>query len=133
MSGKAWKCAVCGYIYKGESPPAECPHCASTVREFIEVTEKKGHRHDGKQFEVLLINGSNHRANNTGYLADLAEEVLKEKGVSYQRINISEFTINHCWCCYSMRDNACRYLCRNQLDYMPAFHEMVIAAKAVRS
>ena len=131
MPGKPWKCAVCGYITRGESPPAECLQCASTGREFIEVTEKKGLRYDGKPFDVLLINGSSHRANNTGYLADLAEEVLKEKGVSYRRYNISEFTINHCWCCYSMRDNACRYPCRDQLDDMPAFHEMVIAAKAV--
>ena len=30
-----------------------------------------------------------------------------------------------------MRDNACRYPCRDQLDDMPAFHEMVIAAHAV--
>jgi multimeric flavodoxin WrbA len=131
MPGNAWKCAVCGYISKGENPPAECPQCASTVREFIELTEKKVLRYDGETFDVLLINGSSHRANNTGYLADLAEEVLREKGVRYRRYNLSEFTINHCWCCYSMRDNACRYPCRDQLDDMPAFHEMVIASKAI--
>jgi multimeric flavodoxin WrbA len=131
MPGKAWKCAVCGYIARGERAPAECPQCAGTVGEFVEFTEKKALRYDGKKFDVLLINGSNHRANNTGYLADLAEDVLREKGVSYRRYNISEFTINHCWCCYSMRDNACRYPCRDQIDDMPAFHEMVIAAKAI--
>ena len=131
MPGKAWKCAVCGYISQGENPPAECPQCAGTGREFIEVTEKKTFRYDGETFDVLLINGSSHRANNTGYLADLAEEVLIEKGVSYRRYNINEFTINHCWCCYSMRDNACRYPCRDQLDDMPAFHEMIIASKAI--
>jgi len=131
MPGKTWKCAVCGYITRGESPPAECPQCAGTIREFIELGEKKALRYDGEMFDVLLINGSNHRANNTGYLADLAEEVLREKGVSYRRYNISEFTINHCWCCYSMRDNACRYPCRDQLDDMPAFHDMVIASKAI--
>ena len=131
MPGKGWKCAVCGYIYRGESPPAECPQCAGTGREFVELTEKETFRYDGEKFDVLLINGSSHRANNTGYLVDLAEDVLREKGVSYRRYNISEFTISHCWCCYSMRDNACRYPCRNQLDDMPAFHEMVIASKAV--
>lgn len=131
MPGKGWKCAVCGYIYRGESPPAECPQCAGTVREFVELTEKETFRYDGERFDVLLINGSSHRANNTGYLVDLAEDVLRERGVSYRRYNISEFTINHCWCCYSMRDNACRYPCRDQLDDMPAFHEMVIASKAV--
>jgi multimeric flavodoxin WrbA len=131
VPGKAWKCAVCGYISPGEIPPAECPQCAGTGREFVEFTEKKTLRYDRKQFDVLLINGSSHRANNTGYLADLAEEVLREKGVSYRRYNINEFSINHCWCCYSMRDNACRYPCRDQLDDMPAFHEMVIASKAI--
>jgi multimeric flavodoxin WrbA len=30
-----------------------------------------------------------------------------------------------------MRDNACRYPCRDPLDDMPAFHEMIIASKAV--
>jgi multimeric flavodoxin WrbA len=131
VPGKTWKCAVCGYIARGESPPKECPQCAGTGREFIELTGKKALRYDGEKFDVLLINGSSHRANNTGCLADLAEEVMREKGVSYRRFNISEYAINHCWCCYSMRDNACRYPCRDQLDDMPAFHEMVIASKAV--
>ncbi len=115
----------------GGSPPAECPQCASSGREFIRHTEKKALRYDREAFDVLLINGSSHRGNNTSYLADLAEEVLREKGVSYRRYNLNEFTINHCWCCYSMRDNACRYPCRDQLDDMPAFHEMVVASKAV--
>ena len=131
MPGNEWKCTVCGYIARGDSPPAECPQCAGTGREFILLTEKKAFRYNGEKFDVLLINGSNHRANNTGYMADLAEEVLRERGVSYRRYNINEFAINHCWCCYSMRDNACRYPCRDQLDDMPAFQEMVSAAKAV--
>ena len=104
-----WKCHVCGFIHKDDSPPGECPQCASTGREFEEIREKKKLRYDGEKFDVLLINGSNHRANNTGYMVDLVEEVLEEKGVSYRRYNINEFMINHCWCCYSMRDNACRY------------------------
>jgi multimeric flavodoxin WrbA/rubredoxin len=131
LPGNVWKCHVCGFIHRGESPPEECPQCASTVREFEEIKDKKKLRFDGEKFDVLLINGSNHRANNTGYMVDLIEEVLKEKGVSYRRYNINEFIINHCWCCYSMRDNACRYPCRDQLDDMPAFHEMIIASKAV--
>jgi len=88
-------------------------------------------RYDGEQVDVLLINGSSHQSNNTGYMADLAEEVLKERGVHYQRYNLNEFTINHCWCCYSMRDTACKYPCRDQLDDMPAFHELIINSKAV--
>jgi len=131
LPGKTWKCQVCGYLHRGGEPPQESPQCAATEREFLEATEKRKLRYDRRKFDVLLINGSNHRANNTGYLADLVEGVLKEHGVSYRRFNIVEFDISHCWCCYSMRDNACRYPCRDQLDDMPAFHEMVIAAKAV--
>ncbi len=128
---KAWKCNVCGFTSRGENPLTECPQCAGTGREFTEITEKTKLRYDGERFDVLLINGSSHRANNTGYMADLTEEELKAKGVSYRRYNLNEFSINHCWCCYSMRDNACKYPCRDQLDDMPAFHEMVIASKAV--
>ena len=131
LPGKTWKCHVCGFVHRGERPPEECPQCASTGREFEEITGKKKLRYDREPFDVLLINGSNHRANNTGYMVDLIEEALREKGVSYRRYNINEFAINHCWCCYSMRDNACRYPCRDQLDDMPAFHEMIIASKAV--
>jgi len=131
LPGKTWKCHVCGFVYQGERPPEECPQCASTGREFEEITGKKKLRYDREPFDVLLINGSNHRANNTGYMVDLIEEALREKGVSYRRYNINEYVINHCWCCYSMRDNACRYPCRDQLDDMPAFHEMIIASKAV--
>ncbi len=129
--GKTWKCHVCGFIFKGDEPPAECPQCASTGKEYSMVSDLQKIRYDGEKFDVLLINGSSHGSNNTGYMLDLVEEVLLERGVRYRRYNLNEFHINHCWCCYSMRDNACRYPCRDQLDDMPAFHEMVIASKAV--
>jgi multimeric flavodoxin WrbA/rubredoxin len=129
--GNNWKCHVCGYVSHGEKPPDECPQCSSTAREFEEISAKAKLRYDGVPFDVLLINGSSHRSNNTGYMVDLAEELLKEKGVSYKRFNLNEYAINHCWCCYTMRDNACKYPCRDQLDDMPAFHEMIIASKAV--
>jgi multimeric flavodoxin WrbA len=128
---EAWKCNVCSYVFKGDVPPDECPSCAGTDREFSRLSELKKLTYDREKFDVLLINGSNHRANNTGYMIDLIEEVLIERGVSYRRYNLNEYQINHCWCCYSMRDNACRYPCRDQLDDMPAFHEMIIASKAV--
>ena len=127
----AWKCHVCGFIFKGENAPEECPQCASTGREFEKISERKKLRYDGEPFDVLLINGSSHRANNTGYMVDLVEDVLRENRVSYRRYNLNEFAINHCWCCYTMRDNACKYPCRDQLDDMPAFHEMIINSKAV--
>jgi multimeric flavodoxin WrbA len=127
----SWICNVCGFISKGVSPPDECPQCAGTSREYTSLPRPEKLTYDRQKFDVLLINGSNHRSNNTGFMIDLVEEVLKERGVSYRRYNLNEFQINHCWCCYSMRDNACRYPCRDQLDDMPAFHEMIIASKAV--
>jgi hypothetical protein len=55
------------------------PQCSSTYREFEEISDKKKLRFDGKKFDILLINGSNHRANNTGYMVDLIEEVLGKR------------------------------------------------------
>lgn len=128
---KEWKCSVCGYIYKGKSPPDECPQCSSDKNEFLENKNKERLRYDGEKFDILLINGSSHKGHNTGHLADIAEKGLKNKKVSYKRFNLNEHKINHCWCCYSMKDNACTYPCRNQLDDMAAFHEMILTAKAV--
>lgn len=128
---RVWRCSVCGFIYKGIDPPRECPQCSSSYREFSELAQKTKLRYDGAKFDVLLINGSSHRANNTGTLASLAEEELKSKGMSYRRYNLNELNINHCWCCYTMRDSACTYPCRDQLDDVPALHEMMINSKAV--
>ena len=127
----SWICNVCGFISKGDAPPDECPQCAGTSRDYTSLPRPEKLTYNREKFDVLLINGSNHRSNNTGFMIDLVEEVLQERGVSYRRYNLNEFQINHCWCCYSMRDNACRYPCRDQLDDMPAFHEMIISSKAV--
>jgi multimeric flavodoxin WrbA len=126
-----WKCTVCGFIHKGDTPPEECPQCSSNAENFIEKKDAERLRYDGKKFDVLLINGSSHKAHNTAVLADIAEEALKKKKVSYRRYNLNELEIHHCWCCYSMRDSACTYPCRNQLDDMPALQEMMVECKAV--
>ncbi len=131
QKSKTWKCSVCGYIHEGDEPPEECPQCSSSSKEYSELKDKQKLRYDGKKFDVLLINGSSHRRHNTGVLVDLAEEALKRKGVSYKRFNLNELDIQHCWCCYSMKDSACTYPCRNQLDDAPALHEMIIDSKAV--
>jgi multimeric flavodoxin WrbA/rubredoxin len=131
QESKAWKCSVCGYIYNGNEPPEECPQCSSSSKEYSELKEKQKLGYDGKKFDVLLINGSSHRAHNTGVLTDLAEKTLKSKGVSFRRFNLNELDIRHCWCCYSMRDSACTYPCRNQLDDAPALHEMIVDSRAV--
>lgn len=128
---KKWKCSVCGYIHSGEKPPKECPQCSSSSKEFREYGEKEKLRFDGKNFDVLLINGSTHTSHNSGLITDLMEKALKEKKLTLRRFNLSELDIQHCWCCYSMAEKACTYPCRNQLDDMPALHEMIVNSKAV--
>lgn len=128
---KEWRCTVCGIVLKGETPPAECPQCSSNAENFVDNKPRQNLRYDNKKFEVLLINGSSHKAHNTAVMADFAENALKKRKISYRRFNLNELNIEHCWCCYSMRDNACTYPCRNQNDDMPAFHEMIREVKAV--
>ena len=38
---KKWVCSVCGYVYEGENPPAECPVCHVGADKFIEQKEEK--------------------------------------------------------------------------------------------
>lgn len=128
---KIWKCRVCGYTFNGDEPPKECPQCSSTSLEFIEKKDQIKLKYDKKSFDVLLINGSSHSAHNSNILADYAQKALNDRNVSYRRYNLNEYDIRHCWCCYSMRDAACTYPCRDQIDDMPAFHEMILDSKAV--
>jgi len=126
-----WRCTVCGFVFTGEKPPKGCPVCHSPAHEFIPQREQRQLTYDGEPFDVLLINGSTHRAGNTGYMLDLAEAVLRERGVSYRRFDLSEHTIDYCWCCYAVRAESCTFPCRNKNDDMPAFHAMLAASKAV--
>jgi multimeric flavodoxin WrbA len=126
-----WRCAVCGFIFEGEKPPKGCPVCHSPSHEFVEEEEHRQLTYDGRPFDVLLINGSAHRGGNTGYMADLAEALLVERGVRYRRYNLGDHLIDYCWCCYAIKADSCAYPCRNQNDDMPAFHEMLAASKAV--
>ena len=79
QKSKEWKCSVCGYIYKGNEPPEECPQCSSSSKEYSELKDKQKLGYDGEKFDVLLINGSSHRGHNTGVLVGLAEKALKKK------------------------------------------------------
>ncbi len=36
---KKFRCLVCGYVYEGENPPAECPQCHAKADKFVEVKE----------------------------------------------------------------------------------------------
>ncbi len=37
MATTKWVCKVCGYIYEGEQPPAECPVCHAPASQFKQV------------------------------------------------------------------------------------------------
>lgn len=128
---RRWRCLVCDFIMIGEKPPKGCPKCGSSSGEFLPDVNKGLLSYDGKTFDVLLINGSTHRSNNTGYMVDLAEAELRSRGISYRRFNLNEYRIDHCWCCYSMKAEYCTYPCRNSEDDMPSFHEMIAASRAV--
>jgi len=127
----SWRCTVCGFVFTGEKPPKGCPVCHSPSFEFIPVKDHAQLRFDGEKFDVLLINGSTHRGGNTSYMADIAESALRERSVSYRRYNLSEHTIDYCWCCYAVKADSCAFPCRNKNDDMPAFHAMLAASKAV--
>jgi multimeric flavodoxin WrbA len=126
-----WKCTVCGFVFTGEKPPKGCPNCHSPSGEFMHEKEHVPFRYDGEPFDVLLINGSTHRAGNTSVMSEVAEEVLREQGVTYRRFNLNEYRIDHCWCCYAVRAQSCDYPCRNPDDDMHVFHQMLAATKAV--
>ena len=34
-----WRCVVCGYIYEGDTPPAQCPQCKVPADKFERVDE----------------------------------------------------------------------------------------------
>lgn len=38
---RKWKCRVCGYIWEGEEPPAECPLCHMDSSYFDEIKKWK--------------------------------------------------------------------------------------------
>ena len=37
---KKFRCLVCGYVYEGENPPAECPVCHAKADKFVEIKEE---------------------------------------------------------------------------------------------
>ena len=38
---KKWVCTVCGYVYEGENPPAECPQCHVPAEKFQEMAGER--------------------------------------------------------------------------------------------
>lgn len=126
----SWQCTVCGFCINAARPPKGCPNCHSPSGEFI-PQHREVFSYSGEPFDILLINGSTHRAGNTGLMTDIAEEMIREKSIPYKRFNLNEFLIDHCWCCYAVRAQSCDYPCRNTSDDMHNFHQMISVAKAV--
>ena len=38
---KKFRCLVCGYVYEGENPPAECPVCHAKSDKFVEIKDEE--------------------------------------------------------------------------------------------
>jgi rubrerythrin len=39
---KKFRCLVCGFVYEGENPPAECPVCHASADKFVEIKDETG-------------------------------------------------------------------------------------------
>ena len=128
---RIWICRVCGYRHSGNKPPKECPQCSSPAGEYVLEKSKKPLSYDGKELDLLLINGSTHASHNVNILVQWAEAVLKKEGVRYRRIDLNSVNVDHCWHCYSNYDEACTFPCRNQGDEMPLLHQMLLKSKGV--
>lgn len=37
---KLWKCSVCGYVWQGEAPPANCPKCGAPAEKFAPLDDE---------------------------------------------------------------------------------------------
>ena len=62
---KKFRCLVCGYVYEGENPPAECPICHAKAEKFVEVKPEAGslkwacehHIGDGRVEDEIIMQG----------------------------------------------------------------------------
>ena len=59
---KKFRCLVCGYVYEGENPPAECPQCHAKSDKFVEVKDEgklvwacEHHVGDGKVEDAEMV------------------------------------------------------------------------------
>ena len=54
---KKFRCMVCGYVYEGTEPPAECPLCHAKSDKFVEVKEEEGARSWACEHELGVAKG----------------------------------------------------------------------------
>jgi len=130
---KMWVCNNCGFIHAGEKPPKNCPRCGSASGEFnLMPAASSGERAEKlKPTDYLLINGSTHRAHNTGLFLEMAAEVFREQKKSCQIINVTEWRVDPCWHCYSMKEDLCQMPCRNEDDDMKYFYPLLTKCKGI--
>ena len=64
---KKFRCLVCGYVYEGENPPAECPVCHAKADKFVEVKEEGQRSWAGECTEVGMYLAMSRQAEREGY------------------------------------------------------------------
>ena len=100
---KEFVCSVCGYVHKGDAPPAECPTCKAKADKFNEKTAELGWADEHKVgvaqgVDPEIIEGL--RANFTGECTEVGmylamsrvadREGLPEVAEAYKRIAFEE-------------------------------------------
>ena len=97
---KAWRCAVCGYVHRGDEPPAECPVCGAPREEF-ELYEEAAARQeqpvaDGGKGRVIVLGGGIAGLSAVESLRQARPEqeiilLSREKGLPYYRLNLTRY------------------------------------------
>ncbi|MDT8378265.1 MAG: rubredoxin [Desulfotignum sp.] len=44
---KAWKCTICNYVHRGDSPPEKCPVCGADKTKFVEIEIQEDSQKEG--------------------------------------------------------------------------------------
>lgn len=125
-----WICDVCGLVL--DKKPKRCPRCNAPGSSYIPYVKREELLKKLKgRADLLLINGSGHKAHNTSFLLGIAEKVAKRMKVNYKLLNLKDYNLEHCWCCYSIEQEMCDLPCKNQADDMHFFHDLVLNCKAM--
>jgi len=67
-----WVCQVCGYVYEGENPPAECPVCHVGADQFkkVEGEIKLAAQHEFGVYAKTVANNDNISEEDKKYILD---------------------------------------------------------------
>lgn len=97
QTGKAWRCAVCGYVYYGDEPPEECPVCGAPTAEFESAAVEEQLVHATELSGKIVIAGAGiaglSAAESAREHAPDAEIVLisTDSELPYYRLNLTRF------------------------------------------